>query len=204
MNQGREGWVALGYVPYRHPANRGSDENRQAAVGLLLAAGAGWDLEAAVLCGEVDVTGKLLSHGRLADDPHRANRLLIAAARKGHLEVIRRLLEHGGPFTSTEALDKALCAAAAEGHAGVVRLLLQQGTPPDAKPYRERDFVRAVAPTPLMAAAARGHIEIVQLLLEKGADPNRMDHSRWTARAYALGNGHQEVSELLRQAAEEQ
>ena len=51
--------------------------------------------------------------------------------------------------------------------------------------------------TPLFIAAAKGYNEVLQILLQYGCDVNLKDNAGWTAREYAIIEGHLSVAKLL-------
>jgi ankyrin repeat protein len=46
-----------------------------------------------------------------------------------------------------------------------------------------------------------GHVEVARLLLAAGADTEKADHGGGTALTYATDKGHEEIVQLLNQAA---
>jgi hypothetical protein len=87
-----------------------------------------------------------------------------------------------------------LATAAFQGFSSTARLLLERGANPNARGQRDV--------TPLMMAAGATHPDpaIVRLLIDKGADVDARDQSSRSALDWALLQGDNEVTRLLREA----
>jgi glutaminase len=95
--------------------------------------------------------------------------------------------------TQTEAVV-ALTWAASQGDLDEVRALVAAGVQPGTADYDGR--------TPLHLAAAEGQLETVRYLLAAGADPRSADRWGGTPLSDAEGNGHAQVADLIREAAQ--
>jgi ankyrin repeat protein len=119
------------------------------------------------------------------------NPALITATRNQDPEMVRFLLEKGADPNAEGAFFKtALDYAVKLGNLELARLLIDSGANINRK-------ARSDGKTPLMVAAENGNEQMVELLLERGADKAIQDNIGYTAKKYALMNGHLNVVKLL-------
>lgn len=78
---------------------------------------------------------------------------------------------------------------------GGVQALVEHGADVNTKSSEGGD-------TPLIFAARKGHVDLARLLLQKGADISAKDNAENDALFYAEKNGHVEIAEMLRLAAQ--
>lgn len=91
-----------------------------------------------------------------------------------------------------DACESPLHAAIAEGHLDVAKLLINKGANVNARNMSQK--------TPLhFLASSMDDRELAELMIAKGADINARDKDGSTPLAYAIGNGHGAVAEVLRQ-----
>ncbi len=118
---------------------------------------------------------------------------LMIAAQVGDLEITEALIEHGADVDARDYEGMtALMFAAEADRPEIVRCLLRAGAFVDA---RARGSASA-----LYFAAANGSTRTVLVLLE--ADPQLEDDSPRGPRAIAEQNGHHQVAQILREAAQ--
>ncbi len=139
----------------------------------------------ALLDGGADINSRSPVNGATA---------LMYAAWNDDREMLRMLLDGGARI---EARDNngltPLHWAAFMGNVEMTRTLLDGGADVNA-----RNDVKGTA---LMIAAAKGRIDVVRLLLERGADPRLRDWRGKDAVWWAEQGRHQEIAQLIRQAA---
>src|SRR5262249_20705575 len=83
----------------------------------------------------------------------------------------------------------AMHAAAGNDHANVIELLYQKRA--------DINLTSRNGCTPLMDSCCEGFLTSTQLLLRLGASPSNINKEGYTARAFALFQGHKQCSELL-------
>ncbi|KAF5691979.1 ankyrin repeat protein [Fusarium circinatum] len=108
--------------------------------------------------------------------------------RPGNVEL---LLGHGAHIDLCDGSFKtSLYLASEKGHPDVVKVLLREGANMEAcHPVYNQ--------TPLSVASECGHGEVVQLLLTHGAKVETKDFEGFTARDWAVKQGHTEIAKLL-------
>ncbi|CAK9002689.1 Ankyrin repeat domain-containing protein 50 [Durusdinium trenchii] len=151
---------------------------------------------------------------------------LLEAASRGDLEMVQALLEARADTNQSDASGKRaspLEAASARGYIDVVKCLLtasadqhqSHGTSPliAAASCGQSDVVLCLleakadqqvetgGQTALHVAASGGHLQVLRHLLDAGADSRSLDLDGRSALALAQEAGHQDVVELLEQAA---
>lgn len=116
---------------------------------------------------------------------------LLLAAKGGHDTVVQLLLNNNADMECCDPDGSTpLMLANDGGHERVARLLLDNG----ADFERERQY----RPTPLISAVEDGDVDTARLLLEKReASPGRTDKHGRTPLIFAVGRGHEELTELL-------
>jgi ankyrin repeat protein len=157
----------------------------------LLARGAGYDLSAAIVTGDLD---------RASADPDAPlAALLFAAVESGRERAVRWLLDHGaGPDETLRSLlgerpanVTPLQRAAELGQVSCAGALLEHGADPNAG-------LAAGLPSPLHLAAGCGALELVRLLLQHGADRTVTESFYGaTPAGWAAFAGHDPIVELL-------
>jgi uncharacterized protein len=122
------------------------------------------------------------------------------AVRRGAIETLERLWAH---HTNIDAKDRhgqtGLMIAAREGHASVVTWLVERGA--------ALDHTAKYGLSALMIAVVRGHTDLVRRLVDAGADTTLRGtgapgFTNKTAIDLAIGRGDQEMTAILRSAAE--
>ena len=122
---------------------------------------------------------------------------LIAAAQAVDLTRVRALLDQGAdPDTRDQQGATALHHAAAHGQADLVRILLDHGAAVDAPGPNGN--------TALIYAAQQGYAETARILVLDGAKPHTPNEFGGTADKLAMGWGHRDVVDVLRETASSQ
>ncbi len=119
----------------------------------------------------------------------------MLASFNGYAEIVGLLLERGADIAARDVNGRtALMYASTDDFGDTVELLLEAGADPNATDAGE-------VWTPLMFAAGEGQMEVVRTLLDHGADAAMVDGDGDVAADHAVNRGHDEVAEVLRQAA---
>lgn len=155
---------------------------------------------------------------------------VFEAASFGDLDRLTEIVEADPPLAAARSTDgfTALHLAAFFGKSDAARLLLMRGADPDAvgtgwmtgtalhsavsgrhhdvaaillDAGADPDLRQAMGWTPLHGAAHNGEIRTVELLLAHGAAVDVVDDDGITASEMARSEGHDEIAELLGQAA---
>jgi cytohesin len=118
---------------------------------------------------------------------------LGVAAIVGDKGLAEALIDKGADVNGKRGANETpLHAAIAEKHRDVAELLINKGANVNARNMSQR--------TPLhFLASFTDDRELAELMIAKGADVNAMDKDGRTPLAYAKGNGHGAVAEVLRQ-----
>jgi uncharacterized protein len=124
--------------------------------------------------------------------------ILEDAILAGRIEIASFLIAQGAELNALWPvhIDSMLGDAALSGSIDMVKLLLDSGAALEPKlssvglelyPYR----------TPFMAACRAGNVSIAKLLIEHGANPHRVGYEGYTALAYALASGKQDMLDYV-------
>ncbi|KAH8805995.1 ankyrin repeat-containing domain protein [Xylogone sp. PMI_703] len=149
--------------------------------------------------GDADCVRYLLDHGADVSVTDGSGRnALLYAVDYYRVEVVRLLLERGVKQHGTEQ-DELVPIFRAISNEELVKLLLEHGA--------ETDVRSPFGKTPLMAAAETSNAAIVKLLLSYDAGVDlEMAHNKgdmyggWTALAYGIEGGNEEIVRLLAEA----
>ncbi|KAJ5714548.1 uncharacterized protein N7483_011729 [Penicillium malachiteum] len=126
-------------------------------------------LAQAILCGNVSLTGLLLSQGAT---PYvicvNGEPALVYAAENDHIEIARLLMDHGVPAdqpgnTSRTALSKAVIS----GSVGMVKLLMEHG----ANPNRQDSW----GVSPMIITMQNRNRELMEIFCQFGHVPRKPD-----------------------------
>ena len=125
---------------------------------------------------------------------------LFLASMNGHAETVRLLLASKADVNAANRYGVTpLWQASWKGHTEIVKLLLASKA--DVNASNKTNGV-----TPLLVASGMGYVEIVKLLLANKADINAKGTAmgeEHTPLSMAKQKGHEEISELLRQYAQD-
>lgn len=119
-------------------------------------------------------------------------------------KVIRLLLDKGADPNATSCFFGVgpLMTSVIKSDLKVTRWLLEAGADPNGKICRKnrgyKDICFRLDKTPLMEVADKGDATIVKLLIKFGAVRSLKDSKGHTARDWAILNGHNEISNLLK------
>lgn len=151
----------------------------------------------AAMAGDTAQVAQALEQNFDANQPGPDGRsLLMSAAFNGHSDTLRLLLDHGAEVNRRDIMGRSALMYAATGpFAESVELLLKQGAKINQADLGEHW-------TALMFAAAEGHADVVNLLLAQGADAQAKDIDGDSAADFASNNGHTDLAETLRKAAQ--
>jgi ankyrin repeat protein len=166
----------------------------QAAVEMLVDAGASLDIFAAAALGDMTAV-----EAALAADPKSVNAFaydgwtpLHLAAFFGRSAAAERLLADGAHLSalSRNALrNTPLHAAVAGGHVDVSLLLIEAGA--------DVNVADAGGHTPFHIAAEGGYVPVAKALILRGADAHAVDAEDRTPLARAVARGHAEIVDLI-------
>jgi ankyrin repeat protein len=169
---------------------------------LLLDAGASYDIQSAVLLGDLERVRTILKK-----DPQKVREegVVHFATRYNHATITKLLLEYKADFANAYWQDTPAVYFALE-YAEMVRLYLQAGVDPKAPlKYKEPVGFRTGPPRPrtsdkitlLHCAAGEGHLEAAKILLEAGAPVNARTARDETPLHWAALGGRPDIVKLL-------
>ncbi|KAK0743893.1 ankyrin repeat-containing domain protein [Schizothecium vesticola] len=143
-------------------------------------------------------TEDLLSAGSI--EASAAFEFIRSAVKMGNASIVKLMLNHAEGAKITWGLEELFPTLSCPSEATLRLLLDHYGV------TKEHPTVRsswgAILAVPLYFAASKGNKAVVKLLLEYGAETEHKRGFLWeTPSSIAIMNGHQQVVELLRQAA---
>lgn len=147
----------------------------------------------AILSGQMDDLGNLLSWGSNVNESYDGDRPLLHAIKRKSIAAVEILRNHNPSLdleTPGQDGQTPLAIVAIHGDSELVDLLLEMGAPIDSP--------SAGGMTPLMHAARRGHNQAVETLLNQNANCQLYSADGWTPLHYAIhGSGGSGLIDLF-------
>ena len=156
-------------------------------------------LHAAALNGNIQAVRAFISKGLKPDTEDTDGRTaLMYASYNGYTDLVRELISLGADVNKRDKYGRTSLLFASSGpYPETVKVLLDNKADPDIADSEE-GF------TALMYASAEGHIENVRILLAYNSNPSLKDIDGDSALAFAIRNGHTDITNLLRSFAQMQ